>query len=54
MRLYPFGLFFSLLFSQPVWAEDNDQDGYDSIASGGEDCDDDDPDVNPGEAEFCD
>lgn len=33
---------------------DRDQDGYDSIACGGEDCDDDDEDRFPGNTEVCD
>jgi len=33
---------------------DNDEDGYDSLLVGGEDCNDDDPDTNPGAEEICD
>ena len=33
---------------------DADNDGYDSIADGGTDCDDNDATVNPGESETCD
>ena len=33
---------------------DNDLDGYDAEVCGGEDCDDSDPDVNPGADEVCD
>jgi hypothetical protein len=33
---------------------DKDGDGYDSEACGGNDCDDDDPDVNPGEYRYAD
>ena len=32
---------------------DADVDGHDSIASGGDDCDDSDPDIHPGAAELC-
>jgi hypothetical protein len=33
---------------------DMDEDGYTDTACGGDDCDDDDPDVNPGATEICD
>jgi hypothetical protein len=32
---------------------DNDNDGYDGTAYGGDDCDDNDPDINPGAPEIC-
>ncbi len=38
----------------PVCCEDLDGDGYLDDECGGEDCDDDDPDVNPGATEVCD
>jgi hypothetical protein len=37
-----------------VYAIDNDGDSYHSLDSGGDDCDDDDPDRYPGAAEICD
>ncbi|KYK37140.1 MAG: hypothetical protein AYK19_07285 [Theionarchaea archaeon DG-70-1] len=33
---------------------DNDGDGYDSVSSGGDDCDDSDPRIHPGAVEVCD
>ncbi|MCA9524098.1 MAG: putative metal-binding motif-containing protein, partial [Myxococcales bacterium] len=33
--------------------KDKDKDGYDSVKYGGTDCDDDDPNVNPGKPEIC-
>ncbi|HBQ11606.1 MAG TPA: hypothetical protein DEF51_10755, partial [Myxococcales bacterium] len=35
-------------------AEDADMDGFLSVACGGRDCDDEDPNVNPDQAEVCD
>lgn len=34
--------------------QDNDNDGYDDISCGGDDCDDNNPYINPGAAEICD
>ena len=41
-------------FLAPADCWDGDGDGYDDEACGGTDCDDADPDVNPGEVETCD
>jgi hypothetical protein len=43
-----------LAFPATVLAVDADGDGYHSIATGGTDCDDGDPNRNPGRAEVCD
>jgi len=42
----------SMLVGQECW--DDDGDGYDDEACGGDDCDDSDPVVNPGAEEICD
>ncbi len=44
------------LWTGAAWGgcHDMDEDGYDDEACGGDDCDDADPDVNPGAAEVCD
>jgi len=44
----------ALSFSSQACAIDNDGDGYVAIASGGNDCDDNDPDVHPFAPELCD
>ena len=38
----------------PGWDKDKDNDGYDSVEYGGDDCDDNDPTVHPGAEEICD
>jgi len=42
----------SILMNRTCW--DDDADGYDDEACGGDDCDDTDPDVSPGAMEVCD
>lgn len=37
----------------PPDPQDNDEDGHVSVETGGDDCDDEDPDVNPGEEDVC-
>ncbi len=64
MKTTPFYLIFLLLVAcdsgkdtadtSEIETTDDDNDGYDSVEHGGDDCDDEDADINPAAEEICD